>query len=260
MSTTLRDRLYSTEAIVLSRQDLGEADRILTLFTPNHGKISVIAKGSRRTKSRSGPHLDVLSRSMIELAKGRDLDVVTSAQNIDIHMLLRTDLDAFCAASYLAELVRHLLQEHQEQPAVYDLLKRSLAVVNDGVDPWLVMRFFEFGLLALLGYKPELYQCVSCGQPIFASIHAWSPSLGGIVCEDCAGIDPSAKPISVNAQKYLRTMERTGLGGLVKLNLSLPERVEVERALGDYIRYVAERDFGSLRVMSSMQPGTTRRD
>jgi DNA repair protein RecO (recombination protein O) len=253
MSTLLRDRLYSTEAIVLSRRDLGEADRILTLFTPNHGKLSVIAKGSRKAKSRSGPHLDVLSRSNIDLAKGRDLDVVTSAQYIDIHERLRTDLDAFCAASYLAELVRHLTQEHQEQPPVYDLLKRSLAVINEGVEPWLVMRYFEFGLLSLLGYRPELYQCVSCSQPIEARVNAWSPSLGGIICTDCVGIDPGAKSISINAQKYLRTMERSGLGSIAKLELSAGERGEVERALGDYVRYIAERDFGSLRVMSSLR-------
>lgn len=255
MSTPLRERLYQTEAIVLSRRDLGEADRILTLFTPGYGKLSVIAKGSRRAKSRSGPHLDVLSRSTIDLAKGRDLDVVTGAQNIDIHAHLRDDLDAFCAASYLAELVRHLMQEHQEQPAVYDLLKRSLAVVNEGVDPWLVMRYFEFGLLSLLGYKPELYQCVSCGEPISAEIHAWSPTLGGVVCNQCTGIDPGAKSISINAQKYLRTMERAGLGALARLKLSEAEALEVERSLGDTMRHVSERDFGSLRVMSSLRQG-----
>ena len=256
MSTLLRDRLYSTEAIVLSRRDLGEADRILTLFTPGFGKLNVIAKGSRRTKSRSGPHLDVLSRSTIDLARGRDLDVVTSAQNIDIHERLRIDLDAFCAASYMAELVRHLTQEHQEQPAVYDLLKRSLAVVNEGVDSWIVIRYFEFGLLSLLGYKPELYQCVSCGNPIEAGVNAWSPSLGGVMCADCLGIEPSARPISVNSQKYLRTMERSGLGSIARLDLNLGDRAEIEQALGDYVRYVAERDFGSLRVMSTIKGAT----
>jgi DNA repair protein RecO (recombination protein O) len=253
MPALLRERLYTTEAIVLSRLELGEADRILTLFTPAHGKFNVIAKGSRRTKSRSGPHLDVLCRTTIDLAKGKDLDVVTSAQTVDIHERLRTDLDAFCAASYMAELVRHLTEERQEHRAVYDLLKRSLAIVNDGVDPWPVMRHFELALLSILGYRPELYQCVNCGEEITATINSWSTSMGGILCPNCRGIDPAATPLSVNAQKYIRTMERSGLGSLIRLELNELERNEVERALGNYVRFVAERDFGSLRVMASLK-------
>lgn len=253
MSTSLRERLYRTEAIVLSRRDFGEADRILTLFTPDHGKLSVIAKGSRRTKSRSGPHLDVLARSLIDLAKGRDLDVVTSAQGIEMHERLRHDLDAFCAASYLAELVQHFSQEDQEQSALYDLLKQSLAIVNEGIDTWLVIRHFELGLLSLLGYRPELYTCVNCGAEITAGVNSWSPSLGGMLGPACGGADPAAIPLSVNAQKYIRTMDRMGLTSLVRLFPSEMERFEVERALGDYIRYIAERDFGSLRVMSLMR-------
>jgi DNA repair protein RecO (recombination protein O) len=253
MSTPLRDRLYSTEAIVLSRRELGEADRILTLFTPDQGKFNVIAKGSRRTKSRSGPHLDVLSRSTIDLARGRDLDVVTSAQTLDIHERLRTDLDAFCAASYMAELVRHLTEERQEHRAVYDLLQRSLAVVNEGVDAWPVMRHFELALLSILGYRPELYICVNCGEEIRATVNAWSTSMGGILCPNCRGTDPAATPLSINAQKYIRTMERSGLGSLVRLNLNEIERIEVERALGNYVRHVAEREFGSLSVMASLK-------
>jgi DNA repair protein RecO (recombination protein O) len=253
MSTPVRERLYTTEAIILSRRDLGEADRILTLFTPYHGKFSVIAKGSRRTKSRSGPHLDVLSRTSLDLAKGRDLDVVTSAQLIDNHDRFQTDLDAYCAAGYLAELVRHLTEERQEQQPVYHLLKNSLAVLNDGVDSWPVMRHFELALLSILGYQPELYQCVNCGEEITARVNSWSPVLGGILCPACGTVDPGALPLSVNAQKYLRTIQRSGLGTLMRLELGESDRLQVERALANSVKHVAERDFGSLRVMSSLR-------
>jgi DNA repair protein RecO (recombination protein O) len=253
MSTSLRERLYRTEAIILSRRDLGEADRILTIFTPGYGKLNVIAKGSRRTRSRSGPNLDVLARTTIDLAKGRTFDVVTSALGIEMHERLRHDLDAFCAAGYLAELVQHFSQEREEQPALYDLLRRSLAVINEGLDTWLVMRHFELGLLSILGYHPELYSCVNCGEHIRPVVNSWSPVLGGIVGPECGGMATSAMALSVNAQKYIRTIDREGLASLVRLQPSEAERLEVERALGDYVRYVAERDFGSLRVMSMLR-------
>lgn len=253
MSTPLRDRLYRTEAIILSRRELGEADRILTLFTPYHGKLSVIAKGSRRTKSRSGPHLDVLSCSVIDLAKGRDLDVVTAAESVDTHPRFQSDLEAYGAACYLAEMVRAMTEEHQEQPKVYDLLKGSLSLLDTGLDPWPVLRHFELALMVTLGYRPELYTCVHEGEPIEATVNAWSPAMGGILCPRCGSADPAAIPLSVNAQKYLRTMERSGLGSIARLSLTERERGEVERALASYLRFVAEREFNSLNVLASLR-------
>jgi DNA repair protein RecO (recombination protein O) len=253
MSANLRERLYRTEAIVLSRRDYGEADRILTILTPQHGKLNVIAKGSRRQKSRSGPHLDVLNRISLDMAKGRTFDVVTSAEVIELHERFQTDLDAFCAAGYLSELVRHFSQEHEAQPALYSLVQRSLTLLDQGVDTWGVLRHFELAMLSLLGYRPELYACVNCGEPVSARVNSWSPLLGGIVGPECGAADPAAMPLSVNAQKYLRTIDREGLATIVRLRVADQERMEVERALGNSVKYVAERDFGSLKVMDMLR-------
>jgi DNA repair protein RecO (recombination protein O) len=250
MSSNLRERLYRTEAIVLSRRDYGEADRILTILTPQQGKLSV---RSRRQKSRSGPHLDVLNRISLDMAKGRTFDVVTSAEVIEPHERFQHDLEAFGAACYLAELVRHFAQEHEAQPAVYSLLQRSLTLLDEGVDPWGVMRHFELAMLSLLGYRPELYTCVNCGEPVSARVNSWSPVLGGIVGPECGAADPAAMPLSVNAQKYLRTIDREGLATIVRLRLAGSERGEVERALGNSVKFVAERDFGSLKVMDMLR-------
>src|SRR5215216_5491190 len=105
MTISLRERIYRTDAVVLSRLDFGEADRILTVYTPHLGKVGIIAKGARKPKSRLLPHLEYFTRSRLMLAKGRDLDVVTGAETLDAHLALREDLDAYAHASHCAELL-----------------------------------------------------------------------------------------------------------------------------------------------------------
>ncbi len=254
MRESLRHRLYQTNAIVLQARDLGEADRIFVVFTPGQGKTSVIAKGARRAKSRLGPHLDYFSEVTLNLSRGRDLDVVTGVATIDQHPGLRQDLEAYGYAAHVAELVRDLTQEHQEQPGVYELLGSSLSLLNDGVEPWHVARHFELGLLLALGYRPELFRCVNCRREIDAVPNRFSSLLGGMLCSACTSDDPNAVLLSVNAQKYLRTLARGGLASVVSLRLQDRERHEIEHTMLLYLQHVGERDFSSLRVLGTMQP------
>src|SRR5680860_307014 len=130
MNQSLRERLYRTDAIVLQSRDLGEADRICVVFTPHRGKISIIAKGARRAKSRLGPYLDYFSEVALHLTRGRDLDVVTSVTTIDQQPNLRENIDAYGHAAHFAELVRDLTKENKENHRVYDLLSSSLVLLN----------------------------------------------------------------------------------------------------------------------------------
>ncbi|HWK81934.1 MAG TPA: DNA repair protein RecO, partial [Thermomicrobiales bacterium] len=181
---------------------------------------------------------------------GRDLDVVTSADVLDSHERLRGDLDAFACASYFAELVRHLTHDREENWRVYDLLRKSLALLDQEVDSWAVTRHYELALLSALGYQPELFACVECREPLEATTNVFSARLGGMLCPACANLDRSGEAMSVNAQKYLRQLVRNGLAAVVRLQPSETERMEIERAIAAYIRHVAERDFSSLRVRS----------
>lgn len=249
----LNERLYRTEAVVLARLDYGEADRIVTLFTPQRGKFRVIAKGARKPLSRLGPHLDFFARCTLLLAKGRELDVVSDAATIETHDRLRTDLDAMGHAAHLAEMVNRLTEDRQEHEALYDLLVGSLRLLADGVDPWLVTRHFEWGLLNLLGYRPELYACVSCTAPLLAGANGWSSRLGGVLCPLCRPADAGARTVSLDAQKILRLFDREGLSAVAKIRLSESHRSEVEATLGDYLRHLTERELASLKVLRSIQ-------
>ena len=256
-STTSRasDRLYRCDAIVLARMDFGEADRILTLYSRQHGKMRVIAKGARRPLSRLGPHLEYFSRSRLMLARGRELDVVTGAETEDAHLAIRDDLDAFGHASHMVEILARLTQDRQENAAVFDLLGSSLRLLADGVDAFHVTRHYELALLTLLGYRPELYTCMECREPLGQAAHPFAVGMGGFVCERCRGQAPGARAVSIDAQKYLRALARGGLGATVRLQIDSPLRDELEGVLGGYLRHIAERDLGSLRVLREMIDG-----
>lgn len=252
MSVPLNERLYRTEAVVLSRMDYGEADRILTVYTPHRGKLRVIAKGVRRPNSRLGPHLEYFTRCQLMLARGRELDTVTGAETLDYHRRLRTDLDAYGHASHMVELLLRLTEDREENEAAYSLLTASLRLLDDRVDAFAVTRHFELALLGLLGYKPELYRCVACAEDLTAVPNALSNRQGGLLCPLCQGTDGSSFPLSVNAQKYLRTLDRHGLGAAAKLRLDADLRNELEGAVGGYLRHLAERDLVSLKVWHSL--------
>ena len=251
----LNERLYRTEAVVLSRLDYGEADRILTVFTPQRGKLRLIAKGVRRPTSRLGPHLEYFTRCGLMLARGRDLDTVTGAETLDPHLGLRSDLDAFGHASHVAELLLRLTEDRQENGRAYELLVGSLRLFADGVDPFAVTRHFELNLLAALGYKPELYRCAGCEEPLAAVVNAFSPRLGGFLCPLCRTTDASAFPLSVTAQKYLRTLDRQGLAAVARLPVGDGLKTELEGALGGYLRHLTERELHSLRVWHALKDG-----
>lgn len=244
-----RDRSYSTEAIVLDRRPYGEADRILVVFTPQHGRLDLIAKGASKTKSRSGPYLDLCSWVRLELATGRELDIVRSAQPVRVFSTLGTDLNRYCHACYLVELVKALTQADEPHQGIFELLSRSLVLLDEGVDPWIVTRHFEMALLNELGYRPQLFRCVGCGEDITATTNAFSAALGGLICASCRDLDPVSAPLSVNAQKYLRMMQREGLAAVARVAPSAAERAEIQRVTETYARYVADRDLRSLRSM-----------
>src|SRR3989304_4519194 len=105
-------RLYKTEAVVVRAMDLGEADRILTLLTPGLGKLRAVAKGVRRSQSKLGGHLDLLTRSSVMVARGKNLDIITQAQGLDSFLPLRNDLMRLGCGLYAAELAERFTPEH----------------------------------------------------------------------------------------------------------------------------------------------------
>lgn len=245
--------MYRTEAIVLSRFDLGETDRVFTLLTRDRGKIRAVAKGARRPTSKLAPALEYFTRCRLILSRGRDLDVITSVDVIERPDALGVRIDAFSHACHLAEVTNRLVPDEQDVPDIYRLLAAALTELERPGDPWLLARWYEMALLALTGYRLDLYRCANCGNELQAEPNTLGVSSGGVLCPNCRSHDPNGRTMSVNAQKILRSLDRNGMSEVRRITVEPALAAEIEGSLALYIRSIAERDFSSLRVLREIR-------
>jgi DNA repair protein RecO (recombination protein O) len=241
-----RQRVYKTEAIILKRVKLGEADRIITFYTPRLGKVQGVAKGVRKTTSKLAGHLEPFTRSALVLAKGRNLDVITQAQALDNYLSIRADYERTARALYLLELIDRFTPDQLENIGLYRLLREGLEWLAAGEAGDASLRLFEMRLLTLTGYRLELRRCVLCQQPLAATAAHFSPAGGGVVCDDCRGGQTWLRPISLNAQKVLRFLEEADQPEAERLRLSEALRSELSGLLHYYIEFQLEGELRSL--------------
>src|SRR5579859_2809673 len=148
----MASRTYRAEAIVLKTLDLGEADRILTLLTRHFGKVKAVAKGIRRPTSRLAGYAEPLSHGTFQLARGRDLDVLTGAESRSTYRTVREDLDRIAAAWYIAEIADRSTAEHAPAAPVFDLMETALRHLEVGHPPAVVCRWWDLHLLDRTGF------------------------------------------------------------------------------------------------------------
>jgi DNA repair protein RecO (recombination protein O) len=190
-----------TEGIVLRSLRYGEADRILHLYTPDRGRVSAIAKGVRRAKSRFGGRLEPFFRLDLVLYEGRsDLLTVTSAETVAAHPRLREDAAALDGAARACEAVARVFDDGDPHRGVYHLLANELALLNG--DPALAGRAnalaFRLKLLLAAGFAPHLAACTSCGEA--DHLVGFSGAAGGVVCAAC---EASSFPLHQDAHDFL---------------------------------------------------------
>ena len=240
-----RSRIYRTEAVVLRRQDLGEADRLIAVYTPELGKLRVVAKGVRRPRSRKAGHLEPFTRVQLLLARGRELDIVTQAEAIDVYPSLRTDLIRMGHAAYAVELLDRVTVEAAENEDLYRLLVHTLERLSLGADPAVASRFYELRVLDLVGYRPELFRCLNCGTEIRPEDQYFSASSGGVVCPSCGPLVVDSRPMSLGTLKVLRHYQRNTFASVSGIRIRPEVHAELERLLEDYLTYILERRLNS---------------
>lgn len=248
-----RERNYRVEAVVIGRREFREADRIVTLFSRELGKLQVIAKGARKPTARSGPALEYFARGRYMLARGRDLDVVTSAELLERPVQLEDNLTRLAYASHMAELTSRLAQEGQELPVLYDLLVKSLRALGQSPDDIATVRGFEIAALAQVGYQLDLWRCAQCQSELQAEVNFLGLRTSGVLCGNCRASDGRTLAISVNAQKYLRLLGRQGQEAGRQVSIDQTLAVELERVMASYVSSVLERDLTSLRVLKEIR-------
>ncbi len=248
-----KPRTYQTEAIVIKKTKLGEADRILTLYTPHLGKIQAVAKGVRRPRSKLSGHLELLTHSLVSLARGRNLDTITGSQTINSFLPLKSDLELSACALYTTELVNQFTADHVEDYPLFQLLLETMEQLCQAGNSELVLRYFELHLLNRVGYRPQLQQCVACQLPLKPTTNAFCPSAGGMLCPGCSQSQPLTHPLSVNALKVLRFLQSSDYNTANKLKIDPELAHELETVMRHYLKYLLEREVKSTAWLDSLR-------
>ncbi len=218
--------LYRDEGVVLRTIKLGEADRIVTIFTQGHGKVRAVAKGIRKTMSKFGARLEPTSRVALQCYKGRDLDVVTQVETLESNRVLREEYVLLTHAVSMLEAVDQVAQDHEPNPALYRMLTGALRTLAERRNPLVAPAFF-WKLLSLEGFHPIVDGCARCEEPDVELV-AFDLEEGGSICAACAR--GGGRPLSPNALDLLQRILGGGLNGALARSPG-PEAHEVE-ALG----------------------------
>lgn len=247
-------RSLRVEAIVLRHADWGEADRLLTLYTREHGKVRALAKGARKINSRKAGHLEPFTRVKLQLAKGRDLLIVTQAESVEAYQPLREDLVRMGTAAYAVELLdRFVPDEEVAVPLLYRLLTETLARLAAEPDPWLPVRYYEMRLLDFLGFRPQLFECANCGREILPEDQFFSYSAGGVICPRCGGGLRGLRKVSIEALKYLRHFQRSAYREAQRAHPEADTRREMETLMQGYFTHLLERELNTPGFIKSIQ-------
>ena len=268
-------RYFDTEGIVVRARDLGEADRIIILLTPNRGLVSAVARSARRTTSRTGGHVDLLRHITAQISEGRsDLHTISQVETIDAHLPLRNDLDRLTLASHFAEITERFALPSAANPPLFNLLRDTLTLTETAPKQTLpLLRLWhETNLLTAAGLQPQLHRCVRTNTEIPPGDHYFSPAEGGLIrrpdqMDNSSTPDPisfgnaedsiEAAPIvpaPLNTIKLLRHIARSpDWVRLAKLRVDARDVDEGLKVIGAMLRYQQERGVGRAeRVMGEV--------
>jgi DNA repair protein RecO (recombination protein O) len=246
-------RNYQTEAIVIKKTKLGEADTILTFFTPQLGKIQGFAKSLRKPKSKMAGHLELLTHSQVSFARGRNIDTITGSQTINGFMPLKNDLWLTSCGLYIVELVNQFTAERQENFTLFRLMLETLERLCVENNKELVLRYFELHLIESAGYRPQLRECVACHRALEPTTNYFSPSAGGMLCPDCSLGHPYSSPLSVNAQKVLRLLQGSDYPAVTRVKIEPELAAEMENVISEYLKYLLEREVKSAAWLDTLR-------
>ncbi|MBD0379117.1 DNA repair protein RecO [Paenibacillus sedimenti] len=226
--------LRSVQGIVLRSMDYGEGNKIISLFTPELGKVSIMARGAKKMKSRHAAVTQLFTYGdFVFFKQSGQMGTLNSAEIIEAHHALREDLYMSAYASYLVELTDKMLGDEEGSSYLFEQVKAGLAAIEEGKDMQIVVHLYEMKMFDLAGYLPVTDACVSCGAE--SPITAFSPAMGGILCARCRHKDPVAIPIGEGALKLLKLFPRMDMRRLGTIKVKEETKAQLKQCLRAYM-------------------------
>lgn len=247
-------RTFSSEGIILKRVDFGEADRLVTIFTKNKGKITSLAKGIRRIGSRRSGNVELLNRAKLSFAQSKSLPILTEAESVQTFSRLKEDLKKVGLAYYLIELVDQFFHDGQESYKTYNLLSEALSFINEleMEKAEIIVRAFELKLLSIVGYQPSVQRCVECRKKLQPFGNYLSPEVGGVLDRSCMNDSVLARPVSQGEIKLMRFALANPFSETVKINVPVNLTKRLKDQMRVYIEYFLEKQLNSPKFSESV--------
>lgn len=226
--------IKKVEGIIIRSQDYGEGSKILTLYTKELGKIGIMARGAKKTKSRFSAISQLFSHGYFVLFHNSGLGNLTSGDVVHAFRNLQLDIVKTAWAAYIVELVDKLTEEKKVDTHLFYLLFVALSLINDGKDPEIVSRIFELQLLQRIGVKPVLGPCVLCNQH-HNTIVAFSVREGGVVCERCISSVPNTIILSQATVRLLHLLAGMDIEKLGKVEIKAQTRKQLAAVMRSFM-------------------------
>ena len=244
-----------TQAIVIRSHPLGEVHKIIRFYTVEFGKVSAVAHGSRRPKSRFGGSLELLNYGNLVFFEypNKDLHRVEDFELVDGFDAVKADFDRITYGCYLAELIDATeLAGQMADQSVFHLLQYALETLAQIEDIPLLARAFELQFLGLVGYAPQLSRCVACAEVFHGASVNFSPRLGGLLCANCEEQDTIAKSISRGSCELMKQLQKFDFSYLGRFRASDLNHRELNFVLSNFISYHTERTLKSREFIDNL--------
>jgi DNA repair protein RecO (recombination protein O) len=227
--------LKKVEGIVLKARDYGESHQILTVLTEYQGKVAMMARGSKKTKSRFSAVTEPFTQAhFVFFSSGSGIATLSQADLIHSHHVLRSDLLLTAYGAYWLDLIDKCTEEREPHPPLYRLLASALHRLEQGTDPEILTRIVELRVMKIAGYTPVLNVCVHCRndkRPVRFSIRQ-----GGFLCQNCQVQDLEALPVSPACARILPVLDRLDLSRLGEVKVKPETNEQLEKMIRSFMQ------------------------
>jgi len=236
---------YKYTGIILGKRDVGETDRIYTIYTLESGKIRVLAKSVRKANAKLAGFLENFNLAEIFVAKSQGMGKITGSLVISNFSEIRNNLEIVRSVFDSIELLDKLIKDENGDQKIFQLLQEYLETMNNVAKEnnqdknEIISLGFAFKLFGELGYKIEVGNCAYCQEKIREGNNFFDPEQGGIVCEKCFSSLKTKINANPNAIKILRVFFQNSLKSLVKLKTDKKDLDNLKIIEKEFLNWIA---------------------
>ncbi|WP_164931611.1 DNA repair protein RecO [Longirhabdus pacifica] len=217
--------IHNVEGIVIRTTDYGEGNKIITILSEQGEKVSLMARGARKSRSRLSSVTQLFTEATFTFYRSSGMGTLKHGEAIQHHHALRADLYASAYSSYIVELLDRLMNDEEASAYLYQQLQLALQAIEQDKDPVVITQIVELKMLKFAGYDPVLHHCARCGEQ--KPLISFSPSAGGGLCSSCSSQDTYTIKVTERTLKMIYWLQHIDLGQINNINVSQQMKDEV---------------------------------